>query len=106
MFLYGCESWTLTADLERRIQALVTKCQRRMLGIAYKEHETSGYGWQQVGVLVERQGLLLSTVKHRKLSWSGRVSSHGALPTIVLRGYGGGLRRRGGPRGSWRDGIE
>ena len=30
--LYGCESWTLTADPERRIQAFGNKCYRRMLG--------------------------------------------------------------------------
>ena len=31
---YGCESWTLTADLESRIQACENKCYRRMLGIS------------------------------------------------------------------------
>ena len=32
VLLYGCEGWTLTADLERRIQAFENKCFRRMLG--------------------------------------------------------------------------
>ena len=41
--LYGCESWTLTADTERRIQAFESKCFRRMLHISYKEPRTNVY---------------------------------------------------------------
>ena len=37
--LYGCESWTLIADTERRIQAFEFKCLRRILGISYKDKE-------------------------------------------------------------------
>ena len=45
ILLYGCESWTLTADLDRRIQAFENKCYRRMLGVSYREHETNKYVW-------------------------------------------------------------
>ena len=34
ILLYGCERWTLTADLEKRIQDFEYKCYRRMLGIS------------------------------------------------------------------------
>ena len=37
IFLYACESWTLTKDLERRIQATEMRCFRRLLGISYKD---------------------------------------------------------------------
>ena len=36
-FLYACESWTLTAEIERRIQTLEMRCYRRLLNISYKE---------------------------------------------------------------------
>ena len=36
--LYACESWTLTAEIERRIQALEMRCYRRLLNISYKDH--------------------------------------------------------------------
>ena len=36
-FLYACESWTLTAEIERRIQALEMRCYRRLLNISYKD---------------------------------------------------------------------
>ena len=36
-FSYACESWTLTVELERRIQALEMRCYRRLLNISYKD---------------------------------------------------------------------
>ena len=40
-FLYACESCTLTAEIERRIQALEMRCHRRFLNISYKDHVTN-----------------------------------------------------------------
>ena len=40
-FLYACESWTLTAEIDRRIQALEMRCYRRLLNISYKDHVTN-----------------------------------------------------------------
>ena len=34
IFLYACESWTLTAELKRRIQAMEMKCYREILRIS------------------------------------------------------------------------
>ena len=33
IFLYGCESWTLTAELEKRTQAFEMRCYWRLLNI-------------------------------------------------------------------------
>ena len=37
-FQYACESWTLTAELGRRIQDLEMRCYRKLLNITYKDH--------------------------------------------------------------------
>ena len=99
VLLYGCERWTLTADLERRIQAFENECYRRMLGISYREHKASEYVWHQVSILAGLQELLLSTVC--------RVCRHDTLSKILLyiQGCVDGRRRRGGPRESWNDNI-
>ena len=34
IFLYACELWTLTADLQRRMQAMEMKCYRKILRIS------------------------------------------------------------------------
>ena len=36
VLLYGCESWILVAESERRLQAFEIKYFRRMLGISYR----------------------------------------------------------------------
>ena len=35
IFLYACESWTLTAEIEKRTQAFEMGCYRRLLNISY-----------------------------------------------------------------------
>ena len=41
IFLYACESWTLTAELQRGIQAMEMRCSRKILHISYKDHVTN-----------------------------------------------------------------
>ena len=38
IFLFACESWTLTAELQRRIQAMEMRCYRKIRRISYKGH--------------------------------------------------------------------
>ena len=38
IFLYAYESWALTAELQRRIQAMEMRCYRKILCISYKDH--------------------------------------------------------------------
>ena len=38
IFLCACESWTLTAELQRRIQAMEMRCYRKLLHISHKGH--------------------------------------------------------------------
>ena len=41
IFLCACESWTFTAELHRRIQAVEIRCNRNILRISYKDHVTN-----------------------------------------------------------------
>ena len=38
IFLYAYETWTLIAELERKIQATEMRCFRRLQGISYRDH--------------------------------------------------------------------
>ena len=40
IFLYACESWTLTAELQRRTQTMV-RCYRKIPRISYKDNVTN-----------------------------------------------------------------
>ena len=41
IFLYACESWILTAELQRGIQAKEIRCYHNILCISYKDHVTN-----------------------------------------------------------------
>ena len=69
-FLYTCESWTLTAEIERRIQALEMRCYRRLLSISYKDHVTNEEVRNRIQNSVGRHDDL-TMVKKRKLRWYG-----------------------------------
>ena len=40
IFLYACESWTLIAQLQRRMQAMEMRCYRKILHISYIPQNT------------------------------------------------------------------
>ena len=98
IFLYACETWTLTAELERRIQFLEMRCYRRILNISYKDHITNEEVRSQVRALVGPYEELLTTVKKRKLRWYGHVSRSSGLAKTILQGTVNGTRRRGRQR--------
>ena len=68
ILLYGCESWTMTAETSRRVQTFETKCFRRLLNIPWQAHETNTYVLDQITALAGPQEPLLAIVKRRKLS--------------------------------------
>ena len=41
IFSYSCETWTLTAEIERKIQTVEMRSFRCLLGISYKDHITN-----------------------------------------------------------------
>ena len=96
IFLYACETWTLTADLERRIQATEMRCFRRLLGISYKDHITNEEVRNRIKQEIGPWEDLLTTVKKSKLEWYGHVTRSMGLAKTILQGTVQGGRRRGG----------
>ena len=95
IFLYACESWTLTAETEKRIQAMEMRCLRKLLGITYREHitneEVRNRTWQAIGPHED----LLTTVKQRKLRRYGHITRSTGLAKTVMQGTVQGGRRQG-----------
>ena len=72
-FLYACESWTLTAEIERGIQALEMRCYRRLLNISYKDHVTNEEVRNRIQNAIGVHDDHLTMVKKRKLRWYGHI---------------------------------
>ena len=67
IFLYACESWTLTAELEKRTQAFEMRCYRRLLNISYKDHVTNEEVRRKIQAAIGEYDELLTLVKKWKL---------------------------------------
>ena len=105
LFLYACESWTLTAELQRRIQAIEIRSYRKILHISYKDHVTNEKVRAKIQRAIGSHKDLLKIVKRRKLQWYGHVSRSSGLAKTILQGTVKGGRRQGGQRKRWEGNI-
>ena len=105
IFLYACESWTLTAELQRRIQAMEMRCYRKILRISYKYHVTNEEVRAKVQQATGPHEDLLTIVKRRKLQLYGHVSGSSGLAKTILQSTVKGGRRQGRQRKRWEDNI-
>ena len=100
-----CESLTLTAELQRRIQAMKMGCYCKILRISYKDHVTNEEVRAKIQQAIGPHQDLLTIAKRRKLQWYGHVSrSSGPAKTILQRTAEGG-RRQGRQRKRCQDNI-
>ena len=105
IFLYSSESWTLTAELQRRIQAMEMRCYHKILYTAYKDHVTNKEVHAKIKQAIGPHEDLLTIVKRRKLQWYGHVSHSSGLAKTILQGTVKGGRRQGRQRKRWEDNI-
>ena len=104
-FIYDCESWTLTAEIARRIQALEMRCYRRHLNISYKDHVTNEEVRNRIQNATGVHDDLLTMVKKRKLRRYGHISRASGMAKTILQGTVKGARRRGRQNKRCKDNI-
>ena len=105
IFLYACESWTLTAELQRRMQAMKMRCYRKILSISYRDHVTNEEVRAKIQQATGPHEDLLTIVKRRKLEWYRHVPRSPGLAKTILQGTVKGGRRQGRQRKRWVDNI-
>ena len=99
------KSWTLTAELQTRVQVMDIRCYRKILRISYKDHVTS----EEVGAKIQQaigpHEDLLTIINRRKLQWYGHVSRSSGMAETILQDTVKGGRRQGRQRKRWDDNI-
>ena len=109
IFPYACdsESWTLTAEPQRRMRAMeMSTCYCKTLRISYKDHVTNEEVCANIQQAI-RPHDDLSIVTRRTLKWYELVSC--SLGQTIFQGTvkgGGGGRRQGGQKKRWEDNIK
>ena len=105
IFLYACESWTLTAELQRRVQAVEIRCYHKILHSSYKDHVTNVEVHAKIQQAIGPHEDLLTIVKRCKLQWYGHVSRSSGLAKTILQGTVKGGRGQGGQMKRREDNI-
>ena len=95
IFLYACESWTLTAELQIRIQATEMRCYCKILGITYKDYVANKEVLAKIQQAIGPHKDLLTMIKRHKLQWYGHVTHSSGLAKTILQGKVKGGRRQG-----------
>ena len=102
---YGCEAWTVTKAMEKRINAFEMKIYRRMLCISYMDRISNKEVLERINV--KEEGRLLHWIQCKKATYFGHVCrmKGDRLPKMVMEGTLEGARIRGRPRKQWWENI-
>ena len=92
--LYGCETWTLSKALEKRIESFEIWTLRRILKISWANHKTN----DEVLTMAKCRRSLLNNIMKRKLQYFGHIARKNSLQKVLLEGKLNGKRQRGRPR--------
>lgn len=85
--LYGCETWTLTRALGKRIETLEVFRSTALQCIPYTAHRTNESVEDQIGQEVGKCEALFEIVRKRKMQWFEHVARRpDNLTTISLQG--------------------
>ena len=108
LYLYVCESWTLTAELENRKQVFEVRCYGMLLNLSYKDRVTNEKVRSKIPAAIQEYDELQTMVKKNppKLMWFGHVSWSFSLPETILQGTVNGKRRRGRHTKRWEDSMK
>ena len=94
VLLYGCEYWTLTEDLKKKLEAAEMWFIRRMLRISWTERKSNDAVLDDAGI----KRSLIKTIRKRQLQFLGHLNRNKSLEHLVLTGKIEGKRSPGRQR--------
>ena len=102
IYCYGCEAWTLTKILERKIEVFEMWCFRMMGKVKWSDLISNE---KALKILKSKKSLLVS-IQQRKLKYFGHIKRKGNILTTLLEGRVQGKRPQGRPRNNWLSDIK
>jgi hypothetical protein len=102
ILLYGCETWLVTNEIQRKIQNIVNRCLRYTLRILWPNIISNKDLWKVTG----NEDINLE-IRKRKFRWIGYTlrKENLEIPKSALLWNLQGNMKRGRPRNSWRRSI-
>jgi len=99
---YGCECWTISKEMEKRLNALEMWFLRRIFRISWTEKKTN----KEVLRLAKYKPSLLKAIKKRQLEFFGHVNRRNGIEKLMLCGKINGTRDRGRQRQTFMDSLQ
>ena len=100
--LYGCETWSLTPTLEKKLRSFEMWTYRRLGRISWKEKKTNKAVLNMFGL---KSTSLMSTVRKRIARYYGHIRRHNSIQKSLVEGMVEGTRGRGRKRTNWVDNV-
>ena len=107
--LYGCETWSLTLNEERRLRVFENRVLRRIFGLK-RDEVTGEWGKLHNEELNDLYSLpnIVRVKKSRRMRWAGQVARMGERRGVYRASVGKreGKRSLGRPRRRWKNNIK
>ena len=100
---YGSETWSISKEAEKKINAFELRCYRRILRIPWTDKRTNVSVLHQIGN--NQEDWLLNNIVRQRLKFFGHVKRHDCLERDIYEGIIEGKRGRGRPRRRWSQDI-
>jgi hypothetical protein len=91
VLLYGSECWTISKEMEKRLEATEMRFLRKMLGVSWTVKESN----ESIMKRMKWKRCLLNTIRYRQMKFLGHVIRKGCLEHQVLSGKICGKKDRG-----------
>ena len=101
VLMYGCECWTLTSDLERKLEATEMWFIRRILKISWNERKSN----EEVMEMCGYKRALITTIRRRQLDFFGHLNRADRIEKQLLCGKISGARSKGKRRTKYTDSL-
>jgi hypothetical protein len=99
VLLYGCQTWLVTCEIQRKLHSFVNRCWRYIMKIWWPRVTSNEKPWEITG-----QININKEIRQLKFGWIGRrLRKDDSEPCkAALQWNPQGTRGRGRPRNSWR----
>jgi len=101
LMLYGCECWTISKEIQGKLEATEMWFLRRILKISWREMKTN----KEVLEMAGTDRTLMNTIRKRQLEFLGHVIRKKEMEHLTLTGKIEGKRSRGRQRRTLLDSL-
>ena len=99
--MYGSECWTISSEMEKKVEAMEMWCYRRTLRLSWTKKVTNEEVLKRIG----KERTLMKRIRKRQLEFLGHIMREEKLEDLTVTGKMEGKRSRGRQRSTFMEGL-